>query len=143
MLFTFHILLLIERRTPVDLWSHKCAFLFTFNIDKLIIVVNSITRIQARTCLGLASETTIYNNSTTKVLVKCFKWLSIRASLKLTGLISLISIFCNVQDHKLVWDTVHTFFNGLFLNYALLNRQGLVIVKTMRLTSKPISITCI
>ena len=119
-------LLLIDRRTPVDLWRHKCAFLVTFSLEKLIIVVNSIKRIHARTCLGLTYENTICNNLIAKVSIKCIKWFSICASLKLTDLISFISIFCNVQDHKLVWDTVDTFFNGLFLNYALLKRQDLL-----------------
>ena len=27
-------LLLIDRRTPVDLWHRKCAFLITFNLNK-------------------------------------------------------------------------------------------------------------
>ena len=119
-------LLLIDRRTTVDLWRHKCAFLVAFNLEKLIIVVNSIKRIRAGTCLGLAPQTTICNNLTAKVLVKCIKWFSICASLKLTDLISLISVFCNLQDHKLVWDTVDTFFNGLFLNYALLKGRVLL-----------------
>ena len=95
-------LLLIDRRALVDLGRHKCAFLVAFNLEKLIIVVNSIKRIRAGTCLGLTYETTICNNLTTKVSVKCIKWFSICAALKLTDLISLISIFCNVQDHKLV-----------------------------------------
>ena len=108
-------LLLIDRRAPMDFWRHKCAFLVAFNLEKFIIVVNSITRIRAGTCLGLTSETTICNNLTAKVSVKCIKWFSICASLKLTDLISLISIFCNVQDHKLVWDTVDTFLMVCFL----------------------------
>ena len=131
-------LLLIDRRAPVDLWRHKCAFLVAFNLEKLIIVVNSIKRIRAGACLGLTYETTICNNLTAKVSVKCIKWFSICASLKLTDLISLISVFCNVQDHKLVWDTIDTFSNGLFLNYALLKRQGLAIVKAVWSTWKPI-----
>ena len=95
-------LLWIDRRTPVDLSRHKCAFLFTFNVEKFIIVVNSIKRIQAMTCLGLTSETKICNNMTAKVSVERIKSFSVCASLKLTDLLSLISIFCNVQDHKLV-----------------------------------------
>ena len=59
-------LLLINRGTPVDLWRHKCAFLFTFNLEKLIIVVNSIKRIRATTCLGLTSET---------MICKSFSWM--------------------------------------------------------------------
>ena len=132
------LVLLIYRRTPVDLWRHKRVFLVTFNIEKLIVVVNSIRRIRARTCLVLTSETTICNNLTAKVSVKRNKWFSICACFKLTDLISLISIFCNAQDHKLVWETVDTFFNGLFLNYALLKRQGFVTVKAMWSTWKPI-----
>ena len=93
-------LLLTDRRALVDLRRHKCGFLVAFNLEKLIIVVNSIKRIQAGTCLGLTSETTICNNFTAKVSVKCIKWFSICAALKLTDLISLISVFCNVQDHK-------------------------------------------
>ena len=131
-------LLLIDRRAFVDLWRHKCAFLVAFKLEKLIIVVNSIKRIQAGTCLGLTYETTICDNLTAKVSVKCIKWFSICDALKLTDLISLISVFCNVQDHKRVWDTVDTFFNGLFLNYALLKRQGLVIVKAVWSTRNPI-----
>ena len=76
-------------------------FLVTFNLEKLIIFVNSIKRIPARTFLGLPSETTICNNLTAKVSVKCINCFAICASLKLTDLVSLISIFCNVQDHKL------------------------------------------
>ena len=53
-------------------------------------------------CWFSTSETTICNNLTAKVSVKCIKWFSICASLKLTDLISLISIFRNVQDQKLV-----------------------------------------
>ena len=54
-------------------------------------------------------------------------------------MISLISIFRNVQDDKLVWDTVtHFFFNGLFVNYALLKKRGLVKVKTAWSTWKRI-----
>ena len=131
-------LLLIDRRALVDLWRHKCAFLVAFNLEKLIIVVNSNKRIWGRTCLGVTSKTTICNNLTAKVSVKCIYWFSICASLKLADLISLISIFCNVQDHKLVWDTVDTFCNGLFLNYALLKRQDLFIVKTVWSTWKPV-----
>ena len=131
-------LLLIDRGTPGDLWRHKCAFLVAFNLEKLIIVVNSIKRIWRRTCLGVTSETTICNNLTAKVSVKCINWFSVCASLKLADLISLISIFCNVQDHKLAWGTVDSFFNGLFLNYALLKRQDLFIVKTVWSTWKPI-----
>ena len=86
----------------MDLSRHKCAFLFTFNVEKFIIVVNSIKRIQAMTCLGLTSETKICNNMTAKVSVERIKSFSVCASLKLTDLLSLISIFCNVQDHKLV-----------------------------------------
>ena len=92
-------LLLIDRRAPVDLWRHKCAFLVAFNLEKLIIVVNSITRIRAGTCLGLTSETAICNNLTAKVSVKCIKWFSICASLKLTDLISLISMKVR-SDHR-------------------------------------------
>ena len=65
------LLLLINRRTPVDLLRHKCAFLVTLNLEKLIIFVNSIKRMQTRTCLGLTSETTICNNLTAKVSIKC------------------------------------------------------------------------
>ena len=115
-------LLLIDRRALVDLWRHNSAFLVAFNLEKLIIFVNSIKRIRAGTCLELTYETTICNNLTAKVSVKCVIWFSICAALKLTDLISLISVFCNVQNHKLVWDTVDKFFNGLFLNYALLKR---------------------
>ena len=86
----------------MDLRRHKCGFLVAFNLEKLIIVVNSIKRIRAGTCLGLTYETTICNNLTANVSVKCIEWFSICASLKLADLISLISIFCNVQDHKLV-----------------------------------------
>ena len=50
----------------------------------------------------------------------------------------LISIFCNVQDHKLDWDTVDIIFNGLFLNYALLKKWGLVIVETVWSKWKPV-----
>ena len=78
------------------------CILVAFNIENLIIVLNSIKRIRAGTCLGLTSETTIYNNMTAKVLVKCVKLFLICASLKLTDLIRLSSIFCNVEDHKLV-----------------------------------------
>ena len=67
----------------------------------------------------------------------CVVKLSQCASLKLTDLISLIRIFYNVQDHKLVWDTVDTFSHSLFLNYALLKREGLVIVKVVWSTWKP------
>ena len=85
-------LLLIDRRALVDLGRHKCAFLVAFNLEKLIIVVNSIKRRRAGTCLGLTYETTICSNLTAKVSVKCIKWFSICASLKLTNLISLITI---------------------------------------------------
>ena len=94
-------LLLIDRRAPVDLGRHKCTFLVTFNLKKLIIFVNSIKRIRAGTFLGLTSETTICNNLTAKVSVKCVKWFAICAFLKLTDLISLISICRNVPHHKL------------------------------------------
>ena len=113
---------LTDRRTPVDLWCHKFAILVTFNQEKFIIFVNSIYRIQAGTFLELTSETAMYNNLTAKVSVKCIKWFAIFASLKLTDLMILISIFYNVQDHKLDWDTVDTFFNGLSLNYAPLKK---------------------
>ena len=46
-------LLLINRRTPVDLWHHKFAVLVTFT--------------PARTFLGLTSETMICNNLTGKM----------------------------------------------------------------------------
>ena len=47
-------------------------------------------------------------------------------------------IICNGQDHKLDWDTDDTFFNGLFLNYAVvLKKWGLVIVETV-INLKPI-----
>ena len=133
--------------TEEPLWTpdpcHKCAFLVTFNLEKLIIFVNSIKRIRARTCLELTSETAICNNLTAKVSVKCIKWFAIFASLRLTDLISLMSIFynaCNVQ--QLDWDTVDSFFNGLFLNYALLKKRE------TRLCDQPenlfyFSITCI
>ena len=129
-------LLLIDRRTPVDLWRHKCAFLATFNLGKLFIFVNSIKGIRARTFLGLTS---ICNNLTAKVSVKCIKRCGICASLKLTDLISLISICRNVQDHKLVWDTVDTFFYSVFLNYALLKKQGLAIVEIVWSTWKRVN----
>ena len=112
-------LLLIDRRAPVDLGRHKCTFLVTFNLKKLIIFVNSIKRIRAGTFLGLTSETTISNNLTAKVSVKCIKWFAMCAFLKLTDLISLISICRNVPHHKLDWDTVDTFFYDLFLNSML------------------------
>ena len=108
----------------------------TFNLEKLIIFVHSIKRIRTRTCLGLTPETTICNSLTAKV--KCIKWFAICASLKLTDLISSISICRNVQDHKLDWDKVDTFFYGLFLNYALLKKRALVIVKTVWSTWKRI-----
>ena len=95
-------------------------------------------RIQAGTFLGFTSKTLICNNSTAKVSVNCIKWFVICASLKMTDLISLIRIFVNVQDHKLDWDTVDTFFNSLFLNYVLLKKRGLVIVETVWSTWKPI-----
>ena len=63
-------LLLIDSRTPVDLLCHKCAFLVTFNLEKSIIVINSIKRIGARTCLGLPSETTICNFLTIKLSIQ-------------------------------------------------------------------------
>ena len=131
-------LLLIDRRTPVDLWRHKFAFLviFKFNLQKLIIFVNSIKRIRAGTFLELTSETTICNNLTAKVSVKCIKWFATCASLKLTHLMSLISMFCNVK--KLDWDRVDTFFNGLSLNYAAVKKWGLVIVEIVWSTWKPI-----
>ena len=66
----------------MDLWHHKCPFLVTFNLKKLIIFVNSIKRIQARTFLGLTSETMIYNNLTGKISVKFIKSFAICASLK-------------------------------------------------------------
>ena len=125
-------LLLTDRRTPVDLWRHKFAFLVTFNQEKFIIFVNSIYRIRAGTFLELTSETAIYNNLTAKVSVKCIKWFAI------CDLMILISIFYNVQDHKLDWDTVDTFFNGLSLNYAPLKKRGLVIVEIAWSTWKPI-----
>ena len=37
----------------MDLLRHKSAFLVTFNLEGVIIFVNSIKRIQARGCLGL------------------------------------------------------------------------------------------
>ena len=130
-------LLLIDRRTPVDLWRHKFAFLviFKFNLQKLIIFVNSIKRIRAGTFLELTSETAICNNLTAKFSVKCIciKWFAICASLKLTDLITLISIFYNLQDHKLDWDTVDRIFN-----YAPLKKRGLVIVEIGWSTWKPI-----
>ena len=49
-------LLLIDRRALVDLLRHKCAFLVAFSLEKLIIVVNSMKRIRAGTCLGLTCE---------------------------------------------------------------------------------------
>ena len=113
----FSHLLLIDRKAPVDLWRQKFAFLVTFNLKKLIII-NSIKRIRAGTFLELTSETAICNNLTAKISVKYIKWFAICASLKLTDLMTLTSIFYNVQDHKLDWDTVDTFFNGLSLNYA-------------------------
>ena len=61
---------------------------------------------------------------------------AICASLKLTDLVSLISIFCNAQDHKLDWGAVATFFNELFLNYALLKMRGLAKFKTVLSTWK-------
>ena len=93
-------LLLIDRRALVDLGRHKCAFLVAFILEKLIIVVNSIKRIRAGTCLGLTYETTICNNLTTKVSVKCIKWFSICAALKVTDFISLISVFamCKITN---------------------------------------------
>ena len=94
-------LLLIDRRTPVDLRRHKYAFLVTFKLEKLFIFVNSIKSIRAGTLLELTSETAICNNLTAKVSFKCIKLFAISASLKLTDLISLITIFYNVQDHKL------------------------------------------
>ena len=122
----------------VDLWCHKFAFLVTFNQEKFIIFVNSIYRIRAGTFLELTSETAIYNNLTAKVSVKCIKWFAICAFLKLTDLMILISIFYNVQDHKLDWETVDTFFNGPSLNYAPLKKRGLVIVEIVWSTWKPI-----
>ena len=139
MLFAFHIiLLLIDRRTPVDLWHHKFAFLVTFNLEKFITFVSSIKRIRAGTFLELTSETAICNNLTVKVSVKCIKWFAICASLKLTDSMTLISVFYNVQNHKLDWDTVDTFFNGLSLNYAPLKKRSLVIVEIVWSTWKPI-----
>lgn len=139
MLFAFHIWF-DWQTNPVDLWRHKFAFLVTFNIEKLIIFVNSIKRIRAKTYLGLASKTTIWNNLTGKVLVKCIKCFAMCASLKLTDFISLISIFRNVQDHKLDWDTCQLphFFHDQFLNYALLKKRGFVIGETVWSTWKPI-----
>ena len=81
-------LLLIDRRTPLDLWRHNFAFLVTFNIQKLIFFVNSIKSIRAGAFLELTSETAICNNLTAKVSVKGIKWFAICASLKLTDLIS-------------------------------------------------------
>ena len=95
---------------------HKCAFLVTFNLEKFIIFVNSIKRIQARAFLGLICETTICNNLVGKVSAKCIKCFALCASLKLTDLVSLISIIRNVSEHELDSHTVDTFFNGLFLN---------------------------
>ena len=66
-------LLLIDRRTSVDLWRHKFALSDTFNLEKLIIFVNSLKRIRAGTFLKLTSETTICDNWTAKVSVKCIK----------------------------------------------------------------------
>ena len=133
-------LLLIDKRTPVGLWRHEFAFLVTFNQEKLISFVNSIKRIRAGTFLEFTSLTTICNNLTAKLSFnECIKWFAICASaLKLTDLIKLISIFRNVQDHKLYWDTVGTVFNGIFVNYALLKKRGLVIVETEWSTWKPI-----
>ena len=63
-----------------------------------------------KTLLGLTSETTICNNLTAEISVKCIKWFAICAFLMLTDLISLISICRNVNDHKLDWDTRLTHF---------------------------------
>ena len=93
-------LLLIDRRALVDLRRHKCAFLVAFNLEKLIIVVNSIKRMRAGTCLGLTSETTICNNLTAKVLVKCTKWFATVDRFDKLNY-AVISIFRNAQDHKL------------------------------------------
>ena len=79
----------------------KCAFLVIFNLEKFIIFVYSIKRIQARAFLGLIFETTICNNLAAKVSVTCTKCFALCASLKLTDLVSLISIIRNVPDHKL------------------------------------------
>ena len=140
MLFAFHICFWL---TEEPLWICDVInvhFLLHLTYEKLIILnfVNPIKRIQARTCLGLTSETKICNNLTAKVSVTCIKWFATCTSLKLTDLISLISIFCNIQDHKLDCDTVDIFFNGLFLNYALLKKWGLVIIETVWSTWKPI-----
>ena len=135
MLFAFHICFWL---TEEPLWICDVINLTFFgyiNPEKWIIFVNSIKRIQAGTFLELTSET---GNLTAKVSVKCIKLFAICASLKLTDLITLISIFYNLQDHKLDWDTVDTFFNGLSLNYAPLKKRGLVIVEIVWSTWKPI-----
>ena len=110
-------LLLIDRRTPVDLWRHKFAFLviFKFNLQKLIIFVNSIKRIRAGTFLELTSETTICNNLTAKVSVKCIKWFATCASLKLTHLMSLISMFCNVKKNLIEIELTHFLMVSLLI----------------------------
>ena len=71
-----------------------------FSLEKLIIFVNSIKRKQPRTFLGLTSETTICNNLTAKVLVKCSKWFAIVDRFDNVNY-AVISIFRNAQDHKL------------------------------------------
>ena len=69
--------------------------------------------------------------------------------MKLTAdLISFISTCRNVQDHKLVWfsEIQLTHFLGSLSYYAVQKKRGLVIVKTVWSTWKPInfyfSITC-
>ena len=93
-------LLLIDRRTSVDLWRHKFEFLVTFNLEKSIIFVNSIKKIRDRTFLEITTKTTIGNYLTANVSVKCIEYFAIHISLKLTDYISLISIFRNVQQQQ-------------------------------------------
>ena len=94
-------LLLIDRRTLMDLWRHKFEILVTFNLEKkFIIFVNSIKGIRTGTFLELASETAIWNNLTAKVSVKCIKWFAICASVKLSDLMTLITYFtmCKIKE---------------------------------------------
>ena len=135
MLFAFHICFWL---TEEPLWICDVINLTFFgyiNPEKLIIFVNSMKRIQAGTFLELTSETAICNNLTAKVSVKCIciKWFAICASLKLTDLMTLISILYNVQDRKFDWDTVDTIFN-----YTPLKKRGLVIVEVVWSIWKPI-----
>ena len=129
--------LLIEKRTPVDFWRHNFAFLVTFNLEKLTIFL-----IQSREYeLGPLKDSYLKQRSVKTWLQKFqLNALNVLQFVLLWSWFDrLISIFHNVQDHKLDRDTVDTVFNGLFVKYALFKKRGLLILETVWSTWKLIS----